>query len=348
MNEEQFIEQALEHLDSFGPDLKNGLSNHAPMVCEALYSLGKAEAIPGWLEKYGNQFIPKKKSKNKIDTTDWKNFLGEPETYPEWEIFFSNEIETGYWKQVLAEWVVKLAPGICADATHGVIRTGHAVRNLVRKETKLRKKELASGLAVWASNYLELPTSFDALLGLNPEDAIQKVEFAPNGSKNSNGTIVTTLQNLAQFETFAPTIGYLDVSNKPEDIISDLAETFSKVALNNVEDTLSAIVFVHSVTSVSALRSILPFLNEPRQKSLLRYSWQSSAALFASYGKRIDLNVPERFEKETKEEMIEEAIKHGDEHVIKFTEACLKEYGSKSSSAFIAAIQLVRKHLDPI
>ncbi|EMJ98838.1 MULTISPECIES: questin oxidase family protein [unclassified Leptospira] len=348
MDDEETLEKILVFLEPFGPDLKNGLSNHAPMACEALLTMGKKDSIFPWLERYGNQFMEKKKPRNKIYGGDWKTFLGIPDTYPEWEIFFNAELEGGSWQNTLSEWAVKLAPGICADATHGVIRTGHAVRSLSRKETKRKKRELASGLAVWASAYLELPTSFDSLLGLQPEDAIQKVDFIPEESKNFSGTIVSSLQGLGEYENFAPVIGYLNVSDEPEEIISGLSEVFSRVVLNNVEDTLSAIVFIHSVTSASALRSILPFLNEYEKKSVLRYSWQSGAALFSTFGKRSDLKLPEKSENESRQEMIERAIEHGDEHAIKFTEVCLKEYEYNPSPAYYAAARLVRKYLEPL
>ncbi|TGK44724.1 questin oxidase family protein [Leptospira andrefontaineae] len=348
MEEEDTMEKVLEYLEPYGPDLKNGLSNHAPMACEALIAMGKRESIFPWLERYGNQFLEKKKPRNKIYSGDWKDFLGIPDTYPEWENFFNAELEEGPWQKTISEWAVKLAPGICADATHGVIRTGHAVRSLTRKESRRRRRELASGLAVWASAYLELPTSFDSLLGLEPEDAIQKVDFVPEESKNFEGTIVSSLQGLGDYDLFSPVIGYLNVSNQPEEVISGLSEGFSRVVLNNVEDNLSAIVFIHSVTSVSALRSILPFLNEYEKKSLLRYSWQSGAALFSAFGKKMNLELPERLENESREEMIARAIEHGDEHAIKFTEVCLKEFEFNPSPAYYAAARLARKFLEPL
>ena len=47
--------------------------------------------------------------------------------------------------------------GICAAATHGVIRTGHAARSLEQRESPLRVRELAEGLGYWAATYEELP-----------------------------------------------------------------------------------------------------------------------------------------------------------------------------------------------
>ena len=40
-----------------------------------------------------------------------------------------------------------------------------------------------------------------------------------------------------------------------------MSETFARVYLANAHDVLSTIVFIHSVTGVVALRSILPYLS---------------------------------------------------------------------------------------
>jgi hypothetical protein len=61
------------------------------------------------------------------------------------------------WPDVLDVWVARLASGMSGAATHGVIRTAHAVRALARRKTPERLGELARGLGYWASSYEELP-----------------------------------------------------------------------------------------------------------------------------------------------------------------------------------------------
>ena len=51
----------------------------------------------------------------------------------------------------------RLAPGLMAAATHGWLRTAHAVRGLGRRQTPERLAELARGLAYWAARYQEVP-----------------------------------------------------------------------------------------------------------------------------------------------------------------------------------------------
>src|ERR1700724_3043217 len=117
------LDEALEILAPYGIALRNGNSNHAPMVTEA---------------------------------------LGERGRVADWSAFFVEEFQEAPWREVLDRWVERLAPGFCAAATHGVIRVGHAARSLAAGETPHRLRELADAFASWAATYQELPTSHRA------------------------------------------------------------------------------------------------------------------------------------------------------------------------------------------
>ena len=60
-------------------------------------------------------------------------------------------------RAVVGEWAPRLLPGTVGAATHGLIRTAHAVRGLGAADTPPRRLEVANGLAFWASSYQELP-----------------------------------------------------------------------------------------------------------------------------------------------------------------------------------------------
>ena len=76
---------------------------------------------------------------------------------------------------------------------------------------------------------------------------------------------------------------------------------------------------------------------ESAARDLLRYAWQSSCALYAAFGSETpamgDVDAPVT----SRDTLIDTATAHGDEHVIKFTEACLREDGIRPSPAFAAA-----------
>lgn len=332
------MDHALEFLAPYGPDLRNGLTNHAPMAVEVLAALGRAEAIMPWLEHYRKSMLPRPVAHSPINPEDWRAALGKENRVADWNAFFVNELKDAPWHEVLARWTERLAPGFCASAMHGIIRVGHAIRSLNESETPLRSRELADGLGYWAAAYQTLPAAAQHVTGsLRAREAITKVPLVPLTQRKFSGTIVSSLEALDQFPDFAPVIGLLDVKSDPVQVVSDISETFTRVYLANARDVLSTIVFIHSVTGVVALRSIFPYLPETTTPILLQYAWQGSCALYSAFGQSPPSAEKIESPRESRDTLIDIAVTNGDEHVIKFTEACLREYNLNPSSAYLAA-----------
>lgn len=147
------MEPALAVLDAYGPDLWNGLTSHAPMAVEALAAMGRADAVMPWLEAYRKGMTPPPPRRERIPRDTWRAALGREDRFADWTAFVEAELAEAPWRDVLARWTARLAPGICASATHGVIRTAHAARSLAESETPARRRELARGIAYWAAAY---------------------------------------------------------------------------------------------------------------------------------------------------------------------------------------------------
>ena len=331
------MDHALEFLTPYGPDLRNGLTNHAPMAVEALAALGRAEAIMPWLEHYRKGMLPRPVAHSPLNPEDWQAALGKENRVADWNTFFVNELKDAPWHEVLARWTERLAPGFCASAMHGIIRVGHAARSLSELETPARIRELADGLGYWAAAYQTLPTAQNVTRPLSAQEAITKVPSVPPAQRKFSGTIVSSLEALDEWPDFAPAIGLLDIKFAPSQMISEMSETFARVYLANAHDVLSTIVFIHSVTGVVALRSILPYLPETTTPELLRYAWQGSCALYSAFGQSPPSAEKIESPRESRDTLIDIAVTNGDEHVIKFTEACLREYDLNPSSAYLAA-----------
>jgi len=152
------LDDALDALAPYGIELRNGNSNHAPMVAEALCAMGRPEAVMPWIDRYRERMLPRSSAVDRIRREDWRSALGQRDRFVEWSVFFREELQEVPWRQVLDRWMARLSPGFCAAATHGVIRVGHAVRSLAASETPPRLRELADALASWAATYQELPT----------------------------------------------------------------------------------------------------------------------------------------------------------------------------------------------
>lgn len=332
------MDDALDILAEYGPDLRNGLTSHAPMAVEALCALGRPEAVRPWLDEYRKGMLPRPPFRERIPPEQWRSALAQPERVADWNAFFEEELRAAPWPVVLNRWAGRLAPGICASAAHGVIRVGHAVRSLGASESPLRVRELGDGLAYWAANYQELPTSDRAPeRALRPRDAIARVAVVPTERRVFTGTIVSSLEGLREFPEFAPVIGFVDVSGDASVLVSELAEVFARVYLANTHDILTAIVFIHGVTSVAALGNLLPYLDEATARVALRYAWQTGCGLYSAFGSRPAPAEEIEPPREDADTLIDMAVAHGDEHAIKFTEACLHHSVLTGSPAFLAA-----------
>jgi hypothetical protein len=155
--------------------------------------------------------------------------------------------------------------------------------------------------------------------------------------RRSLGNIAASLALLDDFPEFAPAIGLIDVSGDIEILLAELTEIFARIYLANAHDGLTTIVFIHGVTSLAALGSIIPHIDEPTARSALRYAWQAGCALYACFGTRAMAESVEPCAQHS-EALIDGAIANGDEHVIKFTEACLRRDWLMPSPAYRAAV----------
>ena len=331
------LDEALEILAPAGPDLQNGMSNHAPMAVEALCALGRGAAALPWLERYRDGLAPRPPSLARITATDWRAALGQSRQAGDWFAFFCNELEEYPWPVVLDRWVTRLAPGIVAAAAHGVIRTGHAVRALSVEETPARRRELADGLAYWAAEYQVLPARRRAADRVLPSAAIEQVPVIPPAERGSFGSLTGALGQLDRFAPFSETLDAVDPAPDATAFLSDLTLTFARVSLANAHDFLTAIAFVHTVTGPSALRPMLPYLRPDTAHVALSFAWQASAALYATFGTDGRLPTPVHGAVTDADGLVERAIAGGDEHGIKFTEVCLREQAINPHPAFLAA-----------
>jgi len=132
----------------------------------------------------------------------------------------------------------------------------------------------------------------------------------------------------------------LDVRGDIEGLLVELTDVFARLYLANARDVLTTIVFIHGVTSLAALGSIIPNVGEATARLALRYAWQSGCALYACFG-------TEAMGEETQScaedavTLIDRALANGDEHVIKFTEACLRRHSLAPSPTYCAAVDHV-------
>ncbi len=336
---------SLTALRPLGPDLKNGLSNHVPMVAEALCAMGASAASGDWVASQLVTIRNRPKAPFKLDPKNWHACLGDPVLFSDWQRYFETEIEALGWDGALTRWCDRLAPGLFASATHGIIRAGHAARALALEETAVRRSELADGLAVWAATYQTLP---DAPTGSplyeTVDDAFPRLPRVPLELRKTDGLITEALAPLETMPEFGEVIGWLDFSKNAGTIADDLAKQQAHVFLDNVKTPLLAIVFTHAITSVHAILNLVPHVSENTAARMLAYGWQAGAALYSAYAQEDtgSASVPDA---ENPQDIITLAIDNGDDHVIKLSEACLAFFERTKDPIFLSVPFRARQYL---
>lgn len=338
MKASEAMEDALALLASTGPEYAGRLANHGPMAAEALVALDRPDAVVPWVERYKKRLREHPAGTRPIDPAAWREALGEGGRVGDWIVFFRRELAKRPWKTVLAEWTARLSPGVVAAAFHGAIRTAHAVRSLEASETPARRRELAEGLGYWAATYNALPEAAAPArppAGRRPSGAIAGVPILPPERRVSYGNITDRLSPLDGFSPFASVADAVDPSGDTDAFLSDMTETFAAVYLASVPPG-SVITFLHGVTGPVAVRTLLPYVSAEERRRLLRYTWQAAASFYSSAGGKTAPPLsadalPSR------DELADRAIATGDEHAIKFTEACFREYARNPKPVYILA-----------
>ena len=220
------IDEVLDILHRTGPDLVGGNSNHGPMAAEALFALGRPDAVLPWIEGYKSRFQERLRTRNPISPEDWQTSLGDRSRVADWVAFFDRALAEAPWQAVLQAWVPRLAPGLWAAATHGPIRTGHAVRSLAASETPQRLHELAEGLGYWAARYQVLPgRPSGRLTGHSPSEAVQYVGRIHGPDFEASGSIAQQIKGLDDHPEFATAVDLVDTAGDLSWFLSDLTET---------------------------------------------------------------------------------------------------------------------------
>jgi hypothetical protein len=325
------IDSALELLRDCGPEFHR-LSNHGPMAAEALLTLGRDDAVVGWVERYRERLQPHPEPTDPIDADTWQQALGDFQRVGDWRVFFDREIAEHGAAATIATWVPRFIPGLAAAGFHGIIRTAHAVRSLQSGQTELRLGELAEGLAFWAARYQTMPGApSPAGGGLPPEQALARVPKLPE-EKRVRGLVSDELASLDGFDAFRSVIDLVDTSDAQR-CLSQITSTFARVYLANADH--AGFSFIHALTGPSALRLLLPSLDESEWPRAVQYAWQAAAGLYAVAARapgveRDPVDIDD-------DELIDRAVATRDEHAIKFTEACLREERLAPDPVFRAA-----------
>jgi hypothetical protein len=138
---------------------------------------------------------------------------------------------------------------------------------------------------------------------------------------------------VASLPDFPGVISLVD-AGVPEAFVPALGETFARVFLAGTKPSGRTIALIHAVTGPAAAGLIVPHVSTRTATRLMTCAWQACAAIYAVWGRPPETVVASP---RSREELVAAAVANGDEHAIKFTEACLRLDVVKPSPAYRAA-----------
>jgi Questin oxidase-like len=336
------MNDALEQCAGLGFEMAPGFSTHWAMGSETLIALGHPELVHDWVALYPtkNVHYPRPDETAPIDPSnerDWRAALGDFDRVSDWAALFERDLAERPWRDVIATWVPRLVPGVGAGLTHGLIRTMHAVRGIDRapkEPTALHLRELATGMAYWAARYVEQPGPA-ALLGDARLPGI--VSSIPRLDPDHK----IGLRNKGFFLHMPDIVGWGEAVSSlasPDDLqeaFSDMTASFAQVQLAHPD--VFPIPLVHTVTAPAAMRVMLNYLPEEQHLPAFVAMWQVNAALLTSFVQPVPEEIePDRDEPALSDrELVERAIEHGDQHVMKLAEASLREHALRPDPRYL-------------
>lgn len=331
---------ALDRLRGTGAEFDGFLANHGPMAAEALVHLDGAPAVPGWVDRYRTRLDAAPGIVRGIGPGEWREHLGDARLAGDWTALLRREARELPWPDLLARWWERLLPGMAASAVHGMIRTAHAVRALRAAGPDphpLLVDELAQGLALWAARYQTVPGAprldgpdgaVDALRGLPRLDPA-----VPSPGPGVSGRL-GALDGLDGLDAALDRWGAPD---GPDAALDDLVAAASRVLAARDD---SPIAFCHAVTGPAAVRLVLPALPGPLHRPTVAVTWQVVGAIVAAFAApRLPAEaVPAPADPAPLLARLPgAAVEHGDEHVVKLTEAALREHARTGDPTVLVA-----------
>ncbi len=318
------VDRALARIHAHADEDDRGFTSHAPMVVDALVALDRADRIEPFLDAYLPAFAEIDPARDPVEAAarTWIEAHGAADD----------------WATVLDAELRSLAPSVFSAATHGLIRAAHATRMLAEHDNAVRRHELARALAYWRATEASLPgePGSAAEPDLTADRLIADLVVVPNEQRNF-GLFTEGVKVLPEHAPFGETVSRLVV---PDRVDGDGVSALTRAMLGPYfESPLLRIAYVHTITAPSSIRLVAPHVSQTTLRALYRYGVQSVAALHAISKLPTDTTVDDevRVLAGDVEALASRAADTLEEHVIKFTEACLRERAASGDARFLLA-----------
>ena len=339
---------ALDRLRGTGAEFAGFLSNHGPMAADAMIRLGGGDRVESWVENYRVRLAPAPQSGNLVTSENWRLSLGRIERLGDWDSYFRRQLDRQQWQVVMADWWPRLLPGAAAGATHGLIRTAHAVRNLLDSADPdpLLVDELGAGLSYWAAGYQPLPGSPSLNGRLMLDEAMARLPRLDRSVASDGPGVAGRLQSLFGLDGLPEALDRWGPATLDEQALDELIGYSARVLLARSD---AQIAFCHAVTAPAAIRMILPALPADQHRLTVAAAWQLAAAIIAAFASPPEFSDVTEVDEPARSpvELAEAAIEHGNDHVLKLTEACLRQFHITGDPTLLVSADRFRQRIDP-
>lgn len=329
------LDSVYQRLRGTGPEFEGWLSNHGPMAADALIRLGRSDAVGAWTDGYMWRLEDSPRPRWRVEESEWREVLGDSSRLGDWLAFFSERVRNEPWTELLARWWPRLVPGAVASATHGLIRTGHAVRAVADDPNPQRLAELAQGLGYWAARWRHAPQVVipggttaiaDALRGLPRIDD-------PAG-------FVASALDIAEHPDWGPAVEQLRPINDESHVPAAL-DHLVDAAVDHYRSwaTDEPVMLVHAATAPRAASLVIPHLPPNMWIPTYNHAWIASATIISAYRSSTAQPVLDGDQPETpdRDRMLDRIVATGDEHAIKFAEVAVESFERGSPHALASA-----------
>lgn len=334
------LDETYIRLRATGPEFRGWLSNHGPMAADAMIRLGHADQVESWVDRYSRRLEDAPASRWEIIQDEWQEVLGDPSRLGDWIVFFDQQLREEPWRVVLVRWWPRLIDGAVAAATHGLIRTGHAVRALLEAPSPAREAELAQALGYWAARHQRLPDHPRPSGTADPDTALQAVPTIC-----ASGGVGARLDDLAQTPAWPATVARLQPVASPAQVPEAL-DALVDAAVTRYEYWAQGnpLMLVHAATAPRAASLVLPALPQSLWVLTFEAAWATSTAISTIYRPSSPFPPVTRARQQTAtpDEVTEHAVATGDEHAIKFAEVAQESHRRGNPHALLAGARASR------
>ena len=312
------------------------------MAVEAMVRHGREGEVHKWIDWYQGRLDEAPRGLMPVTAGTWQEALGDTTRVADWTTFMRREVQSRPWRELLAEWWPRLLPGIIAGSTHAVIRVGHSVRTLLAEDETADRdtqlEEFAHALAYWAARWKRLDVATPPRSGgIDPSAALATV---PSVAEQAI-SITHRLSQLADTPGLSSALGSLRTPESPEQAADLLACIADAAVLDYLtHGHANPVMLVHAATAPTAVLRSLPALPKALWIPSLDAAWLATVAMTAAYrateapATDVAAAVAQTGDAE---EAFDRAVRHRDEHAVKFADAALESYERTGSKVALAA-----------